>query len=121
MPKSVSFGNVDSKEVSGPATNVHGYFEGRAGSFHHHDSGDTFLPIQDNNEDSVLDSAGFWGYPSPWRAGGYDWVIPNHFKVRTEGGDGKKFTDVTQAHRIEGTDGSASVTKAGAEAERSPR
>jgi len=120
MPKTVSFGNVDSKEVSGPATNVHGYFEGRTGPFQHHDSGDTFLPIQNNNEDSVLDSAGFWGYPSPWRKGGYDWVIPNHFKVRSEAGDGKKFTDVTQAHRIEGTDGSAKITKAGANADRTP-
>lgn len=120
MPKTVSFGNVDSKEVSGPATNVHGYFEGRTGPFQHHDSGDTFLPIQDNNEDSVLDRAGFWGYPSPWRKGGFDWVIPNHFKVRTEAGDGKKFTEVTQAHRIEGTDGSAKITKAGADADRIP-
>jgi hypothetical protein len=118
MPKTVSFGNVDSKEVSGPATNVHGYFEGRTGPFQQHDSGDTFLPIQDNNEDSVLDRAGFWGYPSPWRKGGFDWVIPNHFKVRTEAGDGKKFTDVTQAHRIEGTDGSTKITKAGASADR---
>jgi len=120
LPKTVSFGNVDSKEVSGPATNVQGYFEGRTGPFQHHNSGDAFLAIQNNNEDSVLDSAGFWGYPSPWRRGGYDWVIPNHFKVRTEAGDGKKFTEVTQAHSIEGTDGSAKTAKAGAEAERSP-
>ena len=119
-PKSVSFGNVESKEVSGPASNIQGYFVGRTGPFQHHDSGDTFLAIQNNNEDSILDKAGFWGSPKPWKEGRYDWVIPNHFKVKTEGGDGKKFTEVTQAHIIEGTNGAATVTKAGAKVDRTP-
>ncbi len=120
FPKSVSFGNVEAKEVSGPASNIQGYFAGRTGNFQHHDSGDTFLPIQNNNEDSATDEAGFWNYPSPWIKGRYDWVIPNHFRVTTEGGDGKKFTEVNQVHTIEGTDGTAKVTKAGAEVERTP-
>lgn len=120
FPKSVSFGSVEAKEVSGPASNIQGYFAGRTGKFQHHDSGDTFLPIQNNNEDSATDEAGFWYYPSPWIKGRYDWVIPNHFRVTTEGGDGKKFTEVNQVHTIEGTDGTAKVTKAGAEVERTP-
>jgi hypothetical protein len=120
FPKSVSFGNVQSKEVSGPASNIRGYFEGRKGKFEWHDSKDTFYSIDNNNVDSATDEAGFWGYPSPWKKGRYDWVIPNHFKVNTEGGDGKKFTDVKQIHTIEGTDGTAKITKAGAEVERTP-
>jgi hypothetical protein len=120
FPKTVSFGNVESKEVSGPASNIQGYFAGRTGPFQHHDSGDTFIAINNNNEDSATDEAGFWGYPSPWDKGRYDWVVPNHFKVKTEGGDGKKFTEVNQVHTIEGTDGTAKVTKAGAEVERTP-
>jgi hypothetical protein len=120
FPKSVSFGNVQSKEVSGPASNIRGYFEGRKGKFEWHDSKDTFYGIDNNNVDSATDEAGFWGYPSPWKKGRYDWVIPNHFKVNSEGGDGKKFIDVKQIHTIEGTDGTAKITKAGAEVERTP-
>jgi hypothetical protein len=120
FPKSVSFGNVQSKEVSGPASNIQGYFEGRKGKFEWHDSKDTFYSIDNNNVDSATDEAGFWGYPSPWKKGRYDWVIPNHFRVISEGGDGKKFTEVKQIHTIEGTDGTAKITKAGAEVERTP-
>ncbi len=118
-PKTVSFGNVDSKEVSGPATNVKGYFVDHGGDYSH-DSGDTFFAINHNNVDSATDEASIYNYPSPWKRGGYDWVIPNHFKLKTEAGDGKKFTDVTQAFTIEGTDGTTRVTKGGEDVERSP-
>ena len=118
-PKTVSFGNVESKEVSGEASNIRGYFLSHGGNYHH-DSGDTFFPINNNNVDSVTDEASIYNYPSPWISGGYDWIIPNHFKLRTEAGDGKKFTEVTQAITMEGTDGTSRVTKGREEVERTP-
>ncbi|KAF0195069.1 MAG: hypothetical protein FD166_3126 [Bacteroidetes bacterium] len=118
-PKTVSFGNADAREVSGPATGVRGYFATHGGDYHH-DSGDTFYPINHDNVDSATDTAAMWNYPAPWSRGGYDWIIPNRFKVRTESGDGKKFTDVTQSFTIEGTDGTSTVSKGGESAERTP-
>ncbi|MFH1120022.1 MAG: DUF4157 domain-containing protein [Bacteroidota bacterium] len=118
-PKTVSFGNADAREVSGPATNIRGYFATHGGDYHH-DSGDTFYPINHDNWDSATDTAAMWNYPAPWRRGGYDWVIPNRFKVRTEAGDGKKFTDVTQSFTMEGTDGTSTVSKGGETTERTP-
>ena len=118
-PRTVSFGNIDAKEVSGPDSNRRGYFKDHPDDYNH-DSGDTFFPVNDNNEDSATDTASIQGYPSPWKAGGFDWIIPNHFKLRTEAGDGKKFTDVTQSFVLKGVDGTTQVLKAGESVERSP-
>lgn len=118
-PKTVSFGNTDAKEVSGPATNVRGYFKDHGGDYRH-DSGDTFFAINHDNVDTATDEASIRNYPSPWKRGGFDWIIPNHFKLRTEAGDGKKFTNVTQAFTMEGTDGTTRVSKGGEEAVRTP-
>lgn len=119
-PKKVSFGNVENKEVSGEATNIDGYFKKHYTSaqlFHH--SGDKFFAIKENNEDSVQDEASIDFPTKPDEAGHFEWVIPNQFKVKTEGGDGKKFTEVTQAFSVD-AGGKAKITKAGAEVERSP-
>jgi hypothetical protein len=117
-PKKVSFGNVEAKEVSGGATNLSGYFLTH-GMPHWHNSGDTFFPIQQDNQDSATDTASFSGYPKPWAKGGWDWQIPNHFRVKTEGGDGKKFTTVTQAFSMT-ADGESTVKKAGESVTRAP-
>ncbi len=119
-PMNVSFGNVESKEVSGPATNIWGYFKKYNPADLWHDSGDTFYPVGQNNKDTAEDTASFSGYPSPWRRGGFTWRIPNHFKTKTEGGDGKKFTTVSQVFYIAGRSGRSQVRKAGASVERSP-
>jgi hypothetical protein len=122
-PDNVSFGNLESKEVSGPSSNVRGYFIGR-GPLNHDASGgtgtDPWLPIGNDNEDVGYDTAAIWGYPRPWRSGGYDWIIPNKFKVVGEGGDGKEFTKVTQAFTMADATGKTKVTKGGSEVERTP-
>jgi hypothetical protein len=118
-PKSVSFGNIESKEVSGEASNRQGYFRDD-GLTHHHNSGDTFFPVKPDNVNSETDSAAIEGYDPPWRKGGFDWIIPNHFKLKSEAGDGKKFTEVTQSFVLEGNDGTTKVSKGGEEAERTP-
>jgi hypothetical protein len=124
-PLDVSFGNVLAKEVSGKATNRTGRFENED---IWHDSGDEFIPILPSNQGVGIDNAACkhqpdrwserWGYE--WTAGSYDFVIPNHFKVKTEADDaGKKFTDVTQTCTIE-DGGRATISKGGASSEREP-
>ncbi|MEQ9290062.1 MAG: DUF4157 domain-containing protein [Cyclobacteriaceae bacterium] len=120
-PLNVSFGNIKVKEVSGPATNVSGYYKKvqESGDDLYHDSGDHFTQIKENNEDSAADQVSTIEETlKPYEDGTYDWVIPNHFKVKGEGGD-KYFTDVTQAHQIWAS-GKLKITKAGAEVERTP-
>jgi len=122
-PLSVSFGNVWAKEVSGPASNLWGYFKDPATGTHWHDSGDTFTRIRQTNIDTARDTASFHGYGKPWKAGGWDWLIPNHFRVNGESGDGQKFTTVTQSFSMKGppdTPGESTVSKAGPSATRKP-
>lgn len=78
-PSSVCFGNVQWLEIPGPATGVWGYFKGNVGDLQHHPN-PNWLQWSDNN-DGLTDTAGFWGYPPPWKAGGWTWVIPNHYQV----------------------------------------
>ncbi|TFG45162.1 MAG: hypothetical protein E4H31_03090 [Dehalococcoidia bacterium] len=118
-PKKISFGNVEAKEVSGPASDIRGYYK-MHGMPHYHNSGDTFFSIgEDNKLKNAEDTAAQSGYPKDWSDGRFEWIIPNKFQVKTEGGDGKKFTKVTQAFSIDGT-GKTRITKAGESVERSP-
>ncbi len=120
-PKTVSFGNTEAKEVSGPATNITGYYRKHYSDADlEHDSGDTFFPVKDDNVDSSEDTASTEDPFKPYEEGTFDWVIPNHFKVKTEGGDGKKFTEVTQAFKMLDDTGRIRIDKAGASVERSP-
>ena len=120
-PGYVSFGNVAIREVSGLPSNISGYFVGGAP---YHDAtggkGVKFHPIKSDNDLSVPDVAAIANGPSPWRAGGFDWVIPNKFRVVSEGGDGKEFANVTQAFTVADSTGKTKITKAGAEVVRSP-
>lgn len=118
-PKMVSFGNIKVKEVSHPASNIEGYYK-HHGMPHYHNTGDTFTTIGEDNKDTATDEASQSGYPSPWSDGKFDWEVPNNFKVKTEGGDGKKFTTVTQSFKIEGPSGKTIITKAGEKVERTP-
>ena len=112
------FGNVESKEVSHAATNVTGYFIGDPNLWHN--TGDTFYAIGPNNIDTATDEASDSGEPRPWSAGGFDWDIPNHFRVKTESGDGKRFTTVDQDVRIIDASGRTTLSKAGLIVDRTP-
>ena len=120
-PKTVSFGNVQEKEVSGPATNITGYYL-LQGMPHHHNSGDTFVNISENNQldNGVQDTAAQGGYPSPWDTGTFDWIIPNHFKLKTEAGGGKKYHNATQSFRMADATGKTTISKEGENVERTP-
>jgi hypothetical protein len=117
-PLTVSFGNIEVKEVSHAATNIAGYYTGRGSLYHN--TGDHFTQIGPNNIDTATDHAAQSGYPSPWAVGSFDWDIPNHFRVNTEGGDGKEFTKVDQDFKMIDATGKSSVDKAGLSVERTP-
>jgi hypothetical protein len=121
-PMTVSFGNIEVKEVSGPATNITGYYTSTPANELWHDSGDTFTRIGKDNKDTAIDTAQGAGDDPPWTDGTFDWVIPNKFKTITEAGDGKQFTTVTQAFQLEGPphDGRTTVSKGGQTVQRSP-
>ncbi|MEQ8997202.1 MAG: DUF4157 domain-containing protein [Coleofasciculus sp. B1-GNL1-01] len=120
-PKKVSFGNAFIKEIPGPATNISGYFKPYPPASLYHHPNPNFVPIaQDNTLGTLRDHAAFSGHPAPWKKGGFKWDIPNHFRVKGEGGNGKKFTTVTQAFSISGSDGTSKVKKAGESVERTP-
>ncbi len=117
-PKNVSFGNVQAKEVSGPASNITGYYKKYYNANQlKHNSGDTFTNIKQNNEDSAQDTAKSEDTFKPYSNGTFDWVIPNKFRVKTEAGDGKEFTKVTQSFKIDAV-GTEKITKAGVSVER---
>jgi hypothetical protein len=119
-PNKVSFRNVEIKERSGDATGISGYFLNH-GMPHRHNSGDNFFRMSVNNRlpPGVEDTASSAGYPSPWSKGSFTWVVPNHFRTITEGGDGKEYTTVTQSFSIT-ADGTTTVTKGGKSTSRTP-
>jgi hypothetical protein len=120
-PMNVSFGNCQAREVSGDATGISGYFKDNYSKTElHHDSGDTYTAIGADNKDSAVDTASTTDSATPYKAGAFRWVIPNRFKVTTEGGDGKKFTKVTQAFKMFDATGKIRVRKAGVFVERTP-
>jgi hypothetical protein len=123
-PQNVSFGNIKTKEVSGPATDIWGFFTDKtkylnvAGEVKNkvsiwHNSKDTFYLIGEDNKDTEEDTAEYKNVPPPWKDGGFTWKIPNHFRTITEGGDGKRFATVDQVTKVEANSGRTTITKAG--------
>ena len=89
-PMNVSFANVEMREVSGPATNVTGYFVPRGDVANYHNAYESYIGINGSNRLGGVDTAAvnLAGYAQPWSAGGRDWVIPNRFRVVGEAGEG---------------------------------
>jgi hypothetical protein len=119
QPLNVSFGNIEVKEVSGPPSNITGYYTSTPVGDLWHDSGDSFTRIGKDNKDTAIDTAQGAGDDPPWSDGTFDWVIPNHFKTIHESGDGKQFTTVTQAFKLEPS-GRTIVSKGGQTVSRAP-
>jgi hypothetical protein len=120
-PMNVSFANVEFREVSGPATNITGYFTARSAAANFHNANANYIPINGSNRMMGTDTAAVnpAGYAKPWSAGGRDWVIPNRFRVIGEAGEGPDFTNVTQRFEIQ-ADGTVTVSKGAASVTRTP-
>ena len=113
-PLNVSFGYLQFLEQPGPATNITGYFTSYSASSLYHNPNPSWLNISASNG-GIQDHAAFSGYPSPWTAGGWEWVIPNKYRLQGSGGGGIVFHNSTQTFQLEGAPdaGRSTVTKFG--------
>ncbi|MCX5748018.1 MAG: hypothetical protein NT062_36615, partial [Proteobacteria bacterium] len=106
-PYAVSFQNLQWREVAGPGSQPHGYFEGR--SLPEHTPERAWLNIDSSNRIGG-DHASFSGIPGPWgRSGSYRWVIPNEYRVPGESA-AQHFTDVNQICTLDGPPNAGRVT-----------
>lgn len=117
-PTSVCFGNVEWLEVGEDASNVTGYFKKIKPADLRHHPNPNWLPWNDQNT-GLTDHASLGGAPKPWSAGGFQWNIPNKYRVTSVGGGGHVFTTTHQVFRMQ-KNGTTTITKGGASVTRSP-
>jgi hypothetical protein len=118
-PTTVSFGNVQWLEVPGPASSVSGYFKKFPAATLQHHPNPNWLTWNDSNT-GLTDHASLWGFPKPWKRGGFQWNIPNKWRVVSVGGAGHVFTTTHQVFHMTDKKGTTSVSKGGASTSRTP-
>jgi hypothetical protein len=115
-PTDVSFENVESQEVPGPATSITGYFTSfPPASLNHVPAG--WIQIAPGNK--KFDHAAFSGYPSPWSAGGFQWIIPIQWRV-VGSSSGGTLPNRIQTFSIANSSGNSTVSKLGQAVTRTP-
>jgi len=115
-PTDVSFENVESQEVPGPATSITGYFTSfPADSLKHVPAG--WVQIAPGNK--KFDHAAFSGFASPWSAGGFQWVIPIQWRVVGSANMGT-LPNRIQTFSITNSSGTSTVSKLGQSVTRTP-
>ena len=115
-PTDVSFENVESQEVPGPASNITGYFTSYStSSLVHVPAG--WVPIGAGNKKH--DHAAFSGWPPPWSVGGFQWIIPIEWRV-IGGAYVGTLPNRIQTFAITNTVGTSSVSKLGQSVTRTP-
>lgn len=120
-PNNVSFYNLEILEIPGPASNVTGYFTNYTANQLRHTPSTTWFGIGLDNKLTQQDQAAFAvSLPPPWYPGGWDWIIPWNYRRVGSGGAGYLISNVTQSFRITSTNGTSSVSKAGASVTRTP-
>ena len=116
-PTTVSFANVEVLEVPGPATSIYGYFTNYAATNLNHVPNPNWIQLNDLNQ--WADEAAFSGWPSPWKAGGFTWIIPVRWRV-VGSTNAASLPNRTQVFSINGTNGNSTVSKLGQSVSRSP-
>jgi len=118
-PLNVSFANVQWLEVPGPATNVRGYWkekQDKGADLSHHPN-PSWITL--NNQNRASDHASSSGWPKTWKDGGFEWSIPNKFRVVGSTGAGKQFVTTLQKFDIV-ADGTTTVSKETESVKRTP-
>jgi hypothetical protein len=113
----VCFGNVQWLEVPGGPSQISGYFK-KHHPIDHHPNPDWLQ--WDNHNQSIYDHASLYRWPKPWFPGGFQWNIPNKYRVATTGGSGHVFMTTHQVFRITNKKGTTTITKGGARVTRTP-
>jgi hypothetical protein len=116
-PSSVSFANVEWLEVPGGPSNITGYFTKYKGLQHHPNP--NWLGWNAANT-GLTDHASLFKWPKPWSPGGFQWNIPNKYRVASAGGNGHVFTTTHQVFRMTNKKGTTTITKGGAKVTRTP-
>lgn len=116
-PTSVCFGNVEWLEVPGGPSQAFGYFTKHKPINHHPNP--NWLPWDDQNG-GLIDHASLFRWPKPWSPGGFQWDIPNKYRVGSVGGSGHLFLTTHQVFRITDKRGTTTITKQGARVTRTP-
>lgn len=111
-PTTVSFENIEVREVSGAANSIEGYFENHPDItpedlYHHAAPWEQGAVLQGNH---VWDHAAISGAPEPWEDGSVQWIIPMEWRVPGTAYTGT-FSNITQNFRIYDTEGDSSVAK----------
>jgi hypothetical protein len=116
-PSSVSFGNCEWLEVGGPPSNITGYFATHK-HLHHHPN-PKWLGWNHKNT-GLWDHAWLARFPPPWTPGGFQWTIPNKWRVAKTGGNGHVFFTTHQVFKITNRKGTTTISKGGAHVSRTP-
>ena len=116
-PTSVSFYNVECLEVPGPATEITGYFTNYPAITLAHNPNTNWIQLTENN--TWADNAAFYGYPSPWYAGSFKWIIPVQWRV-VGSSNAVSLPNRTQTFSIQNTNGTSTVSKLGQSVTRTP-
>ena len=95
LPTTVSFYNVQCLEMSGPASEVHGYFTQFSDSELYHKASSIWVEFGQDNFASGGDLLSFKTTRRPWSEGRFVWHIPWRFRVGPSDG-GKTFKVVDQ-------------------------
>jgi hypothetical protein len=120
-PLDVCLGSIQWLEVPGPATGFVGdYFKKFSAATLHHNPNTNYAVVDDNNvmeagpKNAANDHCAVHTLPGPYKAGEFEWRIPNRYKLDSEADDkGRWFTDTTQ-HFAMTAAGDLTITKAGA-------
>lgn len=121
-PLNVSFGYANIKEISGPGANVSGFFNQYSASQLYHNASADWTELKRNNmpPPGKGDTAGLPNLGTgPFSAGTLDYVIPYHYRLDGESGNGRPFRTITQAMSM-AADGTVTIRKAGASVSRAP-
>ena len=112
-PLDVNLGATQWLEVPGPGTSVIGYFKRFSAKTLYHNPNPKYLGFNDMNT-GLRDHAAWHGVPAPYRAGMFQWVIPNRYKLDGEADSSGRYFTTTYQTFLMNPAGIMLILKAGA-------
>ena len=117
-PTTVSFRNIEIREVPGPATRIWGYFtQFREYDLAHRPVG--WASILPGNVESADDQCELSNAPKPWSDGGFEWQIPIEWRFTSSTQADGTLPNRVQTFTLQ-SDGTTTISKLGQTVTRSP-